>query len=488
MVITPKTTNVNGIQVRHVYKHKCHWVVTADIASSMSISTSTLMRFVTPISDDACQILVGASRARAIRLDILNSALANLLGNSKWQQKLAGDSNLDMAIKQVVAFLEELGQPEPVKTKTSKESSTDAKEVITATVVDFMGHKIRVIEHNERRKWVAGDVIAMLHHDAERHSYSNYLKAVSDEWKSTELIVTPGGVQKVTTIYDPGLYQLIARSNSAIAKQLQRYIFESMSIEALEPQKNTTDTSTNTTEQSATNTNPDTTNETIGVNTIINNQLVRCVYKDKSNWVLSTDSATKEYYDAKPRILTYMEHTIRFLKVYIIECTECEVANKMHPNFDENKYRMEWVKNDIMATLHPYMDKNDYDEYLSQICPQNNQYKRELETDDNIHELVTIDEVTITAIFENSQSPIVPDLCQWVLGKSIPYNPLSNLIDAAKYSCDIAIPTDFDLMGYNIRLISNGKNLEWIGSDAIAMLYPDAPQSSYKGYLGSQGN
>ncbi len=295
MVIIPKTTNVNSIQVRHVYKHKCHWVVATDIAKAMSISTSTLMRFVTPISNDACQILVGAGRATAVRLDILSNAIANLLEDNKWQQKLAGDPNLDTAIKQVVAFLDSLSQPETTKTEasqsngTSKETSTDAANIIIPTVIDFMGHAIRFIKRNERRRWVANDVVAMLHHDAERHSYSNYLKAVSDEWKSTELIVTPGGVQKVTTIYDSGLYQLIARSNSATAKQLQRYIFEYMSMPAHQPEKDASDISTNTTEQSATNTNTDTTNETIGVNTIINHQLVRCVYKDKSNWILSTD-------------------------------------------------------------------------------------------------------------------------------------------------------------------------------------------------------
>jgi hypothetical protein len=114
MVITPSISIINGIEVRHAYDYKCHWIVATDIAKAMGIGTSTLMKFVTPQDDSACQILVGTGRtipppkAIALRSDILTDAIANLIQNQRWQKTYATKRQFRDSIAKVRAFLQEL--------------------------------------------------------------------------------------------------------------------------------------------------------------------------------------------------------------------------------------------------------------------------------------------------------------------------------------------------------------------------------------------
>lgn len=450
MVITPKTTSVNGIQIRHAYKHKCHWVVAADIAKAMGISTSTLMRFVTPISDDACQILVGAGRARAIRLDILSDAIANLLENNKWQQKLAGDSNLDTAIKQVVAFLEELGQPkaeasssndateqptehtteqpteQPTEHTTEHTTEHATEQPITPTEVDFMGNKVRFVATPDKPEWVADDIIEILYPHANPSQILQLIAALFDEWKGCKLVTSSNGIQKFTTLYEPGLYRLIACSDNAQAYPYQKRMYETVSI------------------------SPEI-------------EIKSSVSRSKQHKGKTIDVIT-------PGKHQFIGHIVRFVGTV-----------------DE----LEWVANDTIAAFFPNIDKSEYDQYLGKLDDQWKSNKW-IASQEGIEEVATI--YTNGVLYLIARSNEVLPLQKWLfenisildeLGTTKPETSAQQNTHANQsIETENAItPTDFDFMGHNIRFVGTPEIPEWVASDAIAILYPNATRNSYRGYL-----
>lgn len=90
----------------------------------------------------------------------------------------------------------------------------------------FQNHEIRFVGTADRPEWVAADILAILYPEADPRNYSNYLGKVQTEWKNHKPIMTPGGTQSMTTIYEPGFYVLISRSNSPIMVPFQKWMFE----------------------------------------------------------------------------------------------------------------------------------------------------------------------------------------------------------------------------------------------------------------------
>jgi anti-repressor protein len=60
--------------------------------------------------------------------------------------------------------------------------------------------------------------------------YANPNEAVRDrvdaEYKGVSKLLTPRGVQLVTVIFEPGIYQLIFSSKLPLAKEFQHWVFE----------------------------------------------------------------------------------------------------------------------------------------------------------------------------------------------------------------------------------------------------------------------
>lgn len=90
----------------------------------------------------------------------------------------------------------------------------------------FQGHKVRFVGTADKPEWVAADVIAVLYPEAERSSYSKYIENIPSEWKGKKKVLTPGGEQEMTTLFESGMYFLIARSNSPVAIPFQKWAFE----------------------------------------------------------------------------------------------------------------------------------------------------------------------------------------------------------------------------------------------------------------------
>lgn len=90
----------------------------------------------------------------------------------------------------------------------------------------FDGQEIRFVGTSDCPEWVAADVVAVLYPEADKRNYSNLYASVHVDWKGHKKVMTLGGKQDMVTLYEPGLYFLIARSNSPLAVPFQRWIFE----------------------------------------------------------------------------------------------------------------------------------------------------------------------------------------------------------------------------------------------------------------------
>ncbi|MEH1808417.1 BRO-N domain-containing protein [Nostoc sp.] len=94
------------------------------------------------------------------------------------------------------------------------------------TVFQFESYEIRFVGTPEKPEWVALDVVAVLYPESDKRNYNNYLRKVSKKWKGHKRIMTLGGEQEVTTLFEPGLYYFLGRSNSEIAIAFQEWLYE----------------------------------------------------------------------------------------------------------------------------------------------------------------------------------------------------------------------------------------------------------------------
>ncbi|WP_413038725.1 Bro-N domain-containing protein, partial [Roseofilum sp. SID3] len=51
-------------------------------------------------------------------------------------------------------------------------------------------------------------------------------KNIPSEWKGLHSVQTLGGMQSTVTLFEPGLYHLIARSKSPLAVPFQKWVLE----------------------------------------------------------------------------------------------------------------------------------------------------------------------------------------------------------------------------------------------------------------------
>lgn len=90
----------------------------------------------------------------------------------------------------------------------------------------FEEQEVRFIGTADKSEWVGADVVAVLYPESQSKDRANYLAKVPSEWKGMKQIHTLGGKQNMITLYEPGLYHLIVRSESPIAVPFQKWVFE----------------------------------------------------------------------------------------------------------------------------------------------------------------------------------------------------------------------------------------------------------------------
>jgi prophage antirepressor-like protein len=85
----------------------------------------------------------------------------------------------------------------------------------------FEGKRVRFIGTPEKPEWVAQDVCDVIGIASARDAVSDF----DDDEKGVGTIYTLGGKQKLTTVYEAGLYRLIFKSRKPEAKRFQKWVF-----------------------------------------------------------------------------------------------------------------------------------------------------------------------------------------------------------------------------------------------------------------------
>lgn len=93
-------------------------------------------------------------------------------------------------------------------------------------IEQFQGFTVRFVGTPDKLEWVATDVVGVLYPEIDMKVRSTYLRGVPVEWKGLQKVQTLGGQQEMVTLFEPGMYYLIARSNSPIAVPFQKWLFE----------------------------------------------------------------------------------------------------------------------------------------------------------------------------------------------------------------------------------------------------------------------
>ena len=84
---------------------------------------------------------------------------------------------------------------------------------------DFEGRQVRIINDAQGEPWfVAADVLSTISLDRKA------LERLDDDEKGVNSIHTPGGIQEMTTVNEPGLYALVLGSRKAEAKRFKRWV------------------------------------------------------------------------------------------------------------------------------------------------------------------------------------------------------------------------------------------------------------------------
>ena len=89
----------------------------------------------------------------------------------------------------------------------------------------FANSEIRFVDHPEN-KFDFGIIAADMASILEIQRVNDLASSVDDDWKGADSIRTPGGNQSMTVIWEPGIYQLLAKSRKPQAKPFQKWLFE----------------------------------------------------------------------------------------------------------------------------------------------------------------------------------------------------------------------------------------------------------------------
>lgn len=90
----------------------------------------------------------------------------------------------------------------------------------------FQEQEVRFVGTTEAPEWIGSDIVAILYPEVDSKNRPTYLRGIPSEWKGLQKVQTLGGVQDMVTVLEPGLYSLIARSNSPLAIPFQKWVFE----------------------------------------------------------------------------------------------------------------------------------------------------------------------------------------------------------------------------------------------------------------------
>lgn len=88
----------------------------------------------------------------------------------------------------------------------------------SVAIFSYIGQDVRTVSIDGQPWWVAADVLTIL--DLDRTS----LRRLDEDERGVDSIHTPGGVQQVGLVNEPGLYSLILGCRKPEAKQFKRWV------------------------------------------------------------------------------------------------------------------------------------------------------------------------------------------------------------------------------------------------------------------------
>jgi prophage antirepressor-like protein len=91
-------------------------------------------------------------------------------------------------------------------------------------IFDFEGQEVKVIGSTDTPEWLVADVGVVL--GIEQSTLSRRVAKMPENWKGMYSIHTPGGEQQMLTVTEPGLYELIFRSDKPAAQRFRVWVFE----------------------------------------------------------------------------------------------------------------------------------------------------------------------------------------------------------------------------------------------------------------------
>lgn len=89
---------------------------------------------------------------------------------------------------------------------------------------NFRDFPIRIIDRDDEPWFVALDVFSALDISWKGAGDSGSLGALDDDEKGVSSIHTPGGIQEMSIISEPGMYKVVFRSNKPEAKRFTRWV------------------------------------------------------------------------------------------------------------------------------------------------------------------------------------------------------------------------------------------------------------------------
>jgi prophage antirepressor-like protein len=91
-------------------------------------------------------------------------------------------------------------------------------------IFDFEGQKVKVFGSTKHPEWVVADVGAVL--GISQSTLSERVSKMPESWKGIGLTDTNKGQRQVLTVKEPGLYELIFRSDKPTAQRFRVWMFE----------------------------------------------------------------------------------------------------------------------------------------------------------------------------------------------------------------------------------------------------------------------
>lgn len=92
---------------------------------------------------------------------------------------------------------------------------------------NFNGCVVRLIRISlSQEEIIGGDLVRAADPEVPQSSIPGYLRKVREEYKGVRLVHTPGGIQRVATLKQPGWYEYFIKAQSPNTEPFQRWLFE----------------------------------------------------------------------------------------------------------------------------------------------------------------------------------------------------------------------------------------------------------------------